>query len=96
MERDASVVPGKWWHPADDGTGKIQCDLCPRYCRLHDGQRAFCFIRERVGDAIHLTSYGKAAGFCIDPIQKKPLNHFHPGSSVLSFGTPGCNLGCKF
>jgi len=70
--------------------------LCPRYCRLHEGQRAFCFVRQRVGDAIVLTSYGKASGFCIDPIEKKPLNHFLPGTSVLSFGTAGCNLGCKF
>ena len=85
---------GRWQHSLPDG--RIQCDLCPRYCRLHEGQRAFCFIRERVGDEIFLTSYGKATGFCIDPIEKKPLNHFHPGSSVLSFGTAGCNLGCKF
>jgi pyruvate formate lyase activating enzyme len=87
-------VPGRWQHPLPDG--RIQCDLCPRYCRLHDGQRAFCFVRQRVGDRIYLTSYGKATGFCIDPIEKKPLNHFHPGTSVLSFGTAGCNLGCKF
>jgi pyruvate formate lyase activating enzyme len=86
--------PGRWQHPLEDG--RIQCDLCPRYCRLHDGQRAFCFIRKRVGDRIYLTSYGKATGFCVDPIEKKPLNHFYPGTSVLSFGTAGCNLGCKF
>ena len=85
---------GRWHHLLDDG--RIQCDLCPRHCRLNDGQRAFCFIRERVGDAIYLTSYGRATGFCIDPIEKKPLNHFYPGSAVLSFGTAGCNLGCKF
>jgi pyruvate formate lyase activating enzyme len=85
---------GRWQHALPDG--RIQCDLCPRYCRLHDGQRAFCFIRQRAGDDIYLTSYGKATGFCIDPIEKKPLNHFYPGSSVLSFGTAGCNLGCKF
>ncbi|GMV16915.1 MAG: AmmeMemoRadiSam system radical SAM enzyme [Polyangiaceae bacterium] len=91
---DASYERGRWQHPLPDG--RIQCDLCPRYCRLHEGQRAFCFIRERVGDAIYLTSYGRATGFCIDPIEKKPLNHFYPGSSVLSFGTAGCNLGCKF
>ena len=87
-------VVGRWQHRLDDG--RIQCDLCPRYCRLHDGQRAFCFIRQRIGDEIQLTSYGKATGFCIDPIEKKPLNHFHPGTSVLSFGTAGCNLGCRF
>jgi pyruvate formate lyase activating enzyme len=85
---------GRWQHTLPDG--RIQCDLCPRYCRLNDGQRAFCFIRERQGDAIYLTGYGRATGFCIDPIEKKPLNHFHPGTSVLSFGTAGCNLGCKF
>jgi pyruvate formate lyase activating enzyme len=85
---------GRWQHKLDDG--RVQCDLCPRYCRLNDGQRAFCFVRQRVGDDIVLTSYGKASGFCVDPIEKKPLNHFLPGSSVLSFGTAGCNLGCKF
>jgi pyruvate formate lyase activating enzyme len=87
-------VVGRWHHRLDDG--RIQCDLCPRYCRLHEGQRAFCFVRQRLGDEIQLTSYGKATGFCIDPIEKKPLNHFHPGTSVLSFGTAGCNLGCRF
>ncbi|HEY3237869.1 MAG TPA: AmmeMemoRadiSam system radical SAM enzyme [Polyangiaceae bacterium] len=91
---DEGYVRGRWQHALDDG--RIQCDLCPRYCRLHPGQRAFCFIRQRVGDEIYLTSYGKATGFCIDPIEKKPLNHFFPGSSVLSFGTAGCNLGCRF
>ncbi len=85
---------GRWHHALPDG--RIQCDLCPRYCRLHDHQRAFCFVRKRVGDDIYLTSYGRATGFCVDPIEKKPLNHFFPGSSVLSFGTAGCNLGCKF
>src|SRR5262245_27545666 len=85
---------GRWQHQLPDG--RIQCDLCPRFCRLHEGQRAFFFSRQRVGDAIVLTSYGKATGFCIDPIEKNPLNHFVPGTSVLSFGTAGCNLGCKF
>ncbi len=85
---------GRWHHRLADG--RVQCDLCPRHCRLRPGQRAFCFIRQRVDDDIVLTGYGKATGFCIDPIEKKPLNHFYPGSSVLSFGTAGCNLGCKF
>jgi pyruvate formate lyase activating enzyme len=93
-ELDRFHERGRWQHLLDDG--RVQCDLCPRFCRLHDGQRAFCFVRQRVGDAIYLTSYGRATGFCIDPIEKKPLNHFHPGSAVLSFGTAGCNLGCKF
>jgi len=85
---------GRWHHKLDDG--RVQCDVCPRHCRLHEGQRAFCFVRERVGDDIVLSAYGRATGFCIDPIEKKPLNHFFPGTSVLSFGTAGCNLGCKF
>ena len=86
--------PGRWWHAVDDE--RVQCDLCPRYCRLREGQRGFCFVRMNEGGGMVLTTYGRSSGFCIDPIEKKPLNHFHPGSSVLSFGTAGCNLGCKF
>ncbi len=89
-----SDFPGRWWHQLDDG--RIQCDLCPRDCRLHEGQRGACFVRQRSGDAMVLTTYGRSSGFCIDPIEKKPLNHFYPGSAVLSFGTAGCNLACKF
>ncbi|HKJ83896.1 MAG TPA: AmmeMemoRadiSam system radical SAM enzyme [Mariprofundaceae bacterium] len=86
--------PARYWHPLDDG--RIQCDVCPRDCKLHDGQRGLCFVRKREGDAMVLTTYGRSSGFCIDPIEKKPLNHFMPGSSVFSFGTAGCNLACKF
>lgn len=86
--------PGRYWHFIGDG--RIQCDLCPRDCRLHDGQRGACFVRKRSGEGMVLTTYGRSSGFCIDPIEKKPLNHFYPGSSVLSFGTAGCNLACKF
>jgi pyruvate formate lyase activating enzyme len=86
--------PARWWHRLDDG--RLQCDLCPRDCRLHEGQRGMCFVRQRIGDAMVLTTYGRSSGFCIDPIEKKPLNHFLPGSSVFSFGTAGCNLACKF
>jgi len=89
-----SNFPGRWWHRLPDG--RVQCDLCPRDCRLHEGQRGACFVRQREGDAIVLTTYGRSSGFCIDPIEKKPLNHFYPGSSVFSFGTAGCNLACKF
>ncbi len=89
-----SNFPGRWWHRLDDG--RVQCDLCPRDCRLHEGQRGACFVRQREGDQIVLTTYGRSSGFCIDPIEKKPLNHFYPGSSVFSFGTAGCNLACKF
>ena len=91
---DPSNVPGRWWHALADG--RIQCDLCPRDCKLHEGQRGLCFVRQREGDEMRLTTYGRSSGFCIDPIEKKPLNHFYPGSSVLSFGTAGCNLACKF
>jgi pyruvate formate lyase activating enzyme len=76
--------------------GRMQCDLCPRDCRLHEGQRGACFVRMRRGDRMVLTTYGRSSGFCIDPIEKKPLNQFYPGSSILSFGTAGCNLACKF
>jgi pyruvate formate lyase activating enzyme len=76
--------------------GRIECQLCPRFCKLNEGQRGFCFVRRRLGDRMVLTTYGRSSGFCIDPIEKKPLNHFFPGTSVLSFGTAGCNLGCRF
>lgn len=84
----------KYWHKLDDG--RIQCDVCPRYCKLKAGQQGLCFVRENQDDQIVLTSYGHSSGFCIDPIEKKPLNHFYPGTSVLSFGTAGCNLACRF
>jgi pyruvate formate lyase activating enzyme len=87
-------VPGRYWHTLADG--RIQCDVCPRECKLNDGQRGLCFVRARQRAAIVLTTYGRSSGFCIDPIEKKPLNHFLPGTPVLSFGTAGCNLTCKF
>src|SRR5688572_13400881 len=94
----APDYPGRWWHMLEDG--RMQCDLCPRDCRLHEGQRGACFVRMRAkddsGDRMVLTTYGRSSGFCIDPVEKKPLNHFYPGSSILSFGTAGCNLACKF
>ncbi|MEK6708773.1 MAG: AmmeMemoRadiSam system radical SAM enzyme [Pseudomonadota bacterium] len=97
MDEPISIAeqhPARYWHRLDDG--RIQCDLCPRDCKLHEGQRGACFVRGRVGDAMVLTTYGRSSGFCVDPIEKKPLNHFYPGSSILSFGTAGCNLACKF
>ena len=86
--------PGRYWHRLDDG--RLQCDLCPRYCKLREGQRGLCFVRGRANDRILLTTWGRSSGFCVDPIEKKPLNHFLPGTPVLSFGTAGCNLACKF
>jgi len=86
--------PTQYWHGLDDG--RVQCDLCPRFCKLKEGQRGLCFVRANVQNAVVLTTYGRSSGYCIDPIEKKPLNHFLPGSPVLSFGTAGCNLACKF
>jgi pyruvate formate lyase activating enzyme len=91
---DPSVVPARYWHRLPDG--RLQCDVCPRFCKLHEDQRGLCFVRARQGERMVLTTYGRSSGFCIDPIEKKPLAHFLPGTSVLSFGTAGCNLTCKF
>ncbi len=91
---DGTLFPARYWHALPDG--RIQCDVCPRWCKLHEGQRGLCFVRARQGDAMVLTTYGRSSGFCIDPIEKKPLNHFLPGTPVFSFGTAGCNLTCKF
>jgi pyruvate formate lyase activating enzyme len=93
-ELSQSDHPAQWWVMLPDG--RIECRLCPRFCKLNEGQRGFCFVRQRVGDRMALTTYGRSSGFCVDPIEKKPLNHFLPGTSVLSFGTAGCNLGCRF
>jgi len=93
-ERFPGAFPGRYWHTLDDG--RVQCDLCPRECRLRDGQRGLCFVRACDRGEIVLTTYGRSSGFCIDPIEKKPLNHFLPGTPILSFGTAGCNLTCKF
>jgi len=94
MNIPESHTPARWWHTLPDG--RIQCDLCPRDCKLHEGQRGLCFVRKMEGGRMVLTTYGRSSGFCVDPIEKKPLNHFYPGSSVFSFGTAGCNLACKF
>ena len=91
---DQYTVSTKYWHKLEGG--RVQCDLCPRFCKLHTGQRGLCFDRENLDDEIVLTTYGRSSGYCIDPIEKKPLNHFLPGTPVLSFGTAGCNLACKF
>ncbi len=91
---DKNTVATRYWHALEDG--RIQCDLCPRFCKLHVGQRGLCFVRQNLDHQIVMTSYGRSSGFCIDPIEKKPLNHFLPGTPIFSFGTAGCNLACKF
>ncbi len=93
-DRSSSTVDTEYWRLLEDG--RVLCEVCPRACKLHEGQRGLCFVRARENDRIVLTTYGRSSGFCVDPIEKKPLNHFLPGTSVFSFGTAGCNLTCKF
>jgi pyruvate formate lyase activating enzyme len=93
-ERGSHVVSTHHFSRLPDD--RLRCDLCPRFCKLRDGQRGMCFVRARSGDEVVLTTYGRSSGFCVDPIEKKPLNHFLPGTPVLSFGTAGCNLSCDF
>ena len=88
------TVKTRYWHKLDDG--RIQCDMCPRFCKLHENQQGLCFVRQNLDNQVVMTSYGRSSGFAVDPIEKKPLNHFYPGTSVFSFGTAGCNLACKF
>jgi pyruvate formate lyase activating enzyme len=90
----ADTVKTRFWHVLDDG--RVQCDACPRFCKLHEGQRGLCFVRQNLDHQVVMTSYGRSSGFAIDPIEKKPLNHFLPGTPIFSFGTAGCNLACKF
>ena len=85
---------GTYWRQLD--SRRIQCLLCPRACKLHEGQRGFCFVRACQDGQVILTTHGRSTGFCVDPIEKKPLHHFLPGTPVLSFGTAGCNLACQF
>jgi pyruvate formate lyase activating enzyme len=94
MTAAGTIARTKYWHRLEDG--RVQCDVCPRACKLNEGQRGMCFVRAREGDEIVLTTYGRSSGFCVDPIEKKPLNHFLPGTPILSFGTAGCNLACRF
>jgi pyruvate formate lyase activating enzyme len=94
MIESGTTHPTRYWHRLEDG--RIQCDVCPRHCRLGEGQRGMCFVRARHDDALVLTTYGRSSGFCVDPIEKKPLDHFLPGTAVLSFGTAGCNLACRY
>lgn len=94
MAEMQTIVGTKYWHRLEDG--RVQCDVCPRACKLNEGQRGMCFVRARQDDQIVLTTYGRSSGFCVDPVEKKPLNHFLPGTPILSFGTAGCNLACKF
>jgi pyruvate formate lyase activating enzyme len=90
----ADAFPTRFWRQMEDG--RVECQICPRFCKLHENQRGLCFVRGNLGGQVVLLSYGRSSGFCIDPIEKKPLNHFLPGTPIFSFGTAGCNLACKF
>ncbi len=94
MAQEQNSYVARYWEKLDNGD--IVCYLCPRACRLKEGQRGFCFVRQNIGQQLILTTYGRSSGFCVDPIEKKPLNHFYPQTTILSFGTAGCNLGCQF
>ncbi|MCB9685554.1 MAG: AmmeMemoRadiSam system radical SAM enzyme [Alphaproteobacteria bacterium] len=94
MSATHTGIPGRWWSRTEDG--KIRCDLCPRACTMNPGQRGFCYVRRATEEGVRLETWGRSSGFCVDPIEKKPLNHFLPGTPILSFGTAGCNLGCRF
>lgn len=93
LRADPHAVKGRWWEAEK---GAFRCRLCPRDCLIRKGRRGFCYVRAAGDDGIYLTTMGRSSGFCIDPIEKKPLFHFYPGTSVLTFGTAGCNLGCRF
>ena len=93
MTEEQRYIARYWKKMEDKG---VQCVLCPRHCLLKNQQRGFCFVRQNIDGQLVLTTYGRSSGFCVDPIEKKPLNHFYPGSGTLSFGTAGCNLGCRF
>ena len=87
------VAPARWW--TKTGADSVQCVLCPRQCRLREGERGFCFIRHNLRGELR-TRYGYVSALAIDPVEKKPLYHFFPGTQALSLGTIGCNLGCVF
>jgi pyruvate formate lyase activating enzyme len=90
----APAHPARHFEREEDG--RLRCTLCPRGCTLADGQAGFCYVRQNQGGQMVLLAYGKSTGFAVDPIEKKPLYHFLPGTGVLSFGTVGCNLACRF
>ena len=96
FDRSRGLVRHEAMHWRPIGDGKVECLLCPHVCKIMDGKRGVCGVRENAGGRLHTLIYGRTGSTAVDPIEKKPLHHFHPGSSVLSFGAPGCNLGCEF
>ncbi|WP_457566149.1 AmmeMemoRadiSam system radical SAM enzyme [Caldithrix abyssi] len=94
MENAMNAREARWWEAQENH--RVLCTLCPRYCIIPEGKVGFCFVRKNIDGRLYTTAYGRPTGFAVDPIEKKPLNHFYPGTNILSFGTAGCNLGCKF
>jgi pyruvate formate lyase activating enzyme len=94
LQNTEQLHEASWWE-AEAG-GRVHCYLCPRHCHIHAGQAGFCFIRVNLEGKLYSLGYGSPAALQIDPIEKKPLSHFLPGSRVFSMGTAGCNMGCFF
>ena len=94
FQKTEALHEARWWEPMSDG--RVHCYLCPRHCHIGEGQSGFCFIRVNQGGKLYSLGYASPAALQIDPIEKKPLNHFLPGTRVFSLGTAGCNMGCFF
>jgi len=94
LQKTESLHEARWWEA--EASGRVHCFLCPRHCHIHSGQAGFCFIRVNQGGKLYSLGYGSPAALQVDPIEKKPLNHFLPGTRVFSMGTAGCNMGCFF
>jgi pyruvate formate lyase activating enzyme len=94
LQKTETLHEARWWEP--EGGGRVHCFLCPRHCHIHPGQSGFCFIRINHDGKLYNLGYGAPAALQVDPIEKKPLNHFLPGTRVFSMGTAGCNMGCFF
>jgi pyruvate formate lyase activating enzyme len=88
-----AMKEARWWVREN---GRIHCYLCPRDCRIGDGQAGFCYIRKNVGGTLYSTAHSQPCAIQVDPVEKKPLFHFMPGKRIYSLGTAGCNMGCKF
>ena len=94
LQKTEQLHEARWWEP--EPGGKVHCYLCPRHCHIGEGQAGFCFIRMNQGGKLYSLGYASPAALQIDPIEKKPLNHFLPGTKIFSMGTAGCNMGCFF
>jgi len=94
LQSSPTLHEAMWWE--SDPDGRAHCYLCPRHCRIGAGQSGFCFIRVNHNGKLYSLGYASPAALQVDPIEKKPLNHFLPGTRVFSMGTAGCNMGCFF